>query len=168
MQLQPIGLIRSPHHQPAGTPVQSAFAADSIGTAEIFPAFAAGLKDLAGFERLWLITWLHRASAPQLEVVPYLDTVPHGLFATRAPCRPNPLGLSSVRLLRIEGLVLHLAGLDLLDGTPLLDLKPYVPAFDAFAATRIGWYEKIPAGGAALADNRFAAQNFPAAPSQPS
>jgi tRNA-Thr(GGU) m(6)t(6)A37 methyltransferase TsaA len=158
MQLQPIGVIRSPHLQPAGTPVQSAFAAGSSGTVEIFPAFAAGLKDLAGFERLWLITWLDRASAAQLEVVPYLDTVPHGIFATRAPSRPNPLGLSSVRLLRIEGRILHVADLDLLDGTPLLDLKPYVPAFDAFAATRIGWYEHVAADTGKLADDRFAAR----------
>lgn len=157
MHLNPIGVIHSPHRQAAGTPVQSAFAQSVEGTVEVFPAFAAGLKDLAGFDRIWLITWLDRAAPARLEVVPYLDTEPHGIFATRSPCRPNPIGLSPVRLLGIDGCTLRVSELDVLDGTPLLDVKPYVPAFDAFAATRVGWYEKVGAATPKLADERFTA-----------
>jgi tRNA (adenine37-N6)-methyltransferase len=135
-----------------------AFARDSMGTVEVFSAFAAGLKDLAGFERIWLATWFDRAAPPQLEVTPYLDTESHGIFATRSPCRPNPLGLSAVRLLRIEGNILHVADLDILDGTPLLDIKPYVPAFDLFAAERIGWCSRLAKGALPVADDRFAAR----------
>jgi tRNA-Thr(GGU) m(6)t(6)A37 methyltransferase TsaA len=157
MQLTPIGIIHSPHPQATGTPVQSAFAQSVEGTVELFPAFAGGLKDLAGFERIWLITWLDRAAPARLEVVPYLDTEPHGIFATRSPCRPNPIGLSPVRLLGIDGGTLRVSGLDLLDGTPVLDVKPYVPAFDAFNATRIGWYGQVDAATPKLADERFSA-----------
>lgn len=135
--------------------MQVAFAAGATGTIEIRASFAPGLRDLAGFERIWLLYWLDRAAPPQLEVVPYLDTESHGIFATRSPCRPNPIGMSPVRLLGIEGCTLRVADLDILDGTPLLDIKPYVPAFDAFAATRNGWCEKITPHTPKLADDRF-------------
>ena len=158
MKLAPIGIIHSPHSQPTGTPVQSTYATGFTGTVEIFPAFAAGLRDLAGFERIWLIYWFDRVCAAQLEVVPYLDTASHGIFATRAPCRPNPIGFSSVRLLGIDGNLLRVADLDMLDGTPLLDLKPYVPAFDAFTAERIGWCSRLAEGTRPVADDRFAAR----------
>ena len=138
MNLRRIGIIHSPHQQAAGTPVQSALAAVVKGTVEVFPEYAGGLRDLDGFERIWLVYWFDRARASQLVVTPYLDTTPRGLFATRAPCRPNPIGLSAVRLLGIAGNILEVDGLDILDNTPLLDIKPYIPEFDAFEAKRIG------------------------------
>lgn len=154
MNLRQIGVIHSPHQEAAGTPVQSALAAGVKGTAEIFPEYAAGLRDLDGFERMWLVYWFDRAKSAELVVTPYLDTTPRGLFATRAPCRPNPIGLSAVRLLRIVGSVLQVEGLDILDNTPLLDIKPYIPAFDAFEAKRIGWCGNAK-GGSVAADGRF-------------
>src|SRR5579859_6116950 len=140
MNLTPIGIIHSPHKQAAGTPIQSALAPGVEGAIEVFPEYAAGLRDLEGFERIWLVYWFDRAKEPAgLVVTPYLDTMPRGLFATRAPCRPNPIGLSAVRLLGIVGGILRVEGLDILDNTPLLDIKPYVPAFDAFRLERIEW-----------------------------
>ena len=150
----PIGVIRSPYHQPAGTPIQPVFAGAVEGTVELLPQFLDGLQDLAGFERIWLIYWLDRAPAARLRVVPFLDTVERGLFATRAPCRPNPIGLSCVRLLAVRGNVLTFYGADILDGTPLLDIKPYVPRFDAFGAARAGWFEQQTTGNT-HADGRF-------------
>jgi tRNA (adenine37-N6)-methyltransferase len=155
MNLQPIGVIRSPHRQAAGTPVQVAFADGYDGTVEVDPRFATGLKDLEGFERIWLIYWFDRALPAALEVTPYLDTRSHGVFATRAPSRPNPIGFSPVRLRRRDGNTLHVSDLDVLDGTPLLDLKPYVPGFDAFEAGRVGWYHTAARPGSTRADDRF-------------
>lgn len=154
MTLTPIGIIRSPHQQAAGTPVQAAVATGVRGTVEVFPEYAAGLRDLDGFERIWLLYWFDRAKPAELVVTPYLDTTPRGLFATRAPCRPNPLGFSPVRLLGIAGSLLHVEGLDVLDNTPLLDIKPYIPEFDAFEAKRIGWCAGVRSIGT-VADGRF-------------
>ena len=112
------------------------------------------MQDLDGFERIWLLYWFDRATPAQLVVTPYLDTVPRGLFSTRAPARPNPIGLSAVRLLGIVGGTLQVEGLDVLDNTPLLDIKPYVPAFDAFQAKRIGWCARVRSISTA-ADGRF-------------
>lgn len=155
--LAPIGVIRTPFHQQAGTPIQSAVADGAEGVIELRPELITGLRDLEGFERLWLIYFLDRITTVQLETTPYLDTQPHGVFATRAPARPNPLGLSPVRLLRIEGCRLFVADVDMLDGTPLLDIKPYIPSFDAFSAARIGWYSGKSIDGA-VADERFTGQ----------
>lgn len=154
MSLQPIGIIHSPFHTTAGMPIQPPMAKGVEGRVEVFEQFVAGLKDLAGFDRIWLLYWLHRASPSQLSVTPYLDAQARGLFATRAPCRPNPIGLSNVRLLAVEDSVLRVADLDVLDGTPLLDIKPYVPRFDRFEVTRCGWLDATPAGDG-LADDRF-------------
>ena len=140
MNLKPIGIIRSPFQEPAGTPIQAAFGERVEGTVELDEGFEPALVDLEGFERIWLIYWLDRADCYRPTVVPYLDDKPHGLFATRSPCRPNPIGLSAVRLLGREGRVLRIADLDILDNTPLLDLKPYVPEFDAFQGSRAGWF----------------------------
>ena len=155
MNLNHIGIIHSPHKQATGTPVQSSLASGVEGTVEVFPEYAAGLRDLDGFERIWLVYWFDRAKPSELVVTPYLDTTPHGLFATRAPCRPNPIGLSPVRLLGITGRTLHVDGVDILDNTPLLDIKPYIPAFDAFDAKRFGWCGNAK-GGSVAADGRFA------------
>jgi tRNA-Thr(GGU) m(6)t(6)A37 methyltransferase TsaA len=156
MNLIAIGVVHTPHRQAAGSPVQAALATGVRGTVEVFPEYAAGLRDLDGFERIWLVYWFHRARAAELVVTPYLDTTPRGLFATRAPCRPNPIGLSAVQLLGIVGSVLEVEGLDILDNTPLLDIKPYIPAFDAFEAKRIGWCAGVQGSGT-VADGRFEA-----------
>jgi len=153
LELTPIGLIHSPHQQAEGTPIQPRYAETVEGTVEVFPEFVPGLRDLEGFERIWLLFWCDRARAARLEVVPYLDTQPRGVFATRAPSRPNPIGLSCVRLLAIEGPLLRVAGLDMLEGTPLLDIKPYVPDWDVFPAERVGWYAQ--ARNPRVADDRF-------------
>ena len=154
MTLRQIGIIHTPYREATGSPVQSALAGDVIGTVEVFPEFVAGLPDLHGFERVWLLYWFDRAKPVELMVKPYLDTQERGLFATRAPARPNPIGMSSVRLVRIEGSVLHVEGVDMLDGTPLLDIKPYVAKFDAFEVKRVGWLGNAQSQ-VALADNRF-------------
>jgi len=153
-QLTTIGLVRSPFKEAAGMPIQPPFAEGTEGIVEVFPEYADGLHDLDGFDRIWLLYWFDRAPSPRLRVVPFRDEVQRGLFATRAPCRPNPIGLSCVRLLRIEHNLLTVGGLDILDGTPLLDIKPYVPGFDAFPQSRAGWLENQRAGRV-LADDRF-------------
>jgi tRNA-Thr(GGU) m(6)t(6)A37 methyltransferase TsaA len=111
------------------------------GRVEVFPEFTAGLKDLDGFSHIMLLYHFHRTEGFSLTVTPFMDSQPRGLFATRAPRRPNPIGLSVVRLLRCEGNILHIENVDILDGTPLLDIKPYVPEFDQHPAERIGWLE---------------------------
>ena len=136
MSFIPIGVVHSRHQRADGTPVQ-AVATEVRGTVEFFPEYAAGLRDLEGFERIWLVSWFDRAKPAELVVTPYLDTTPRGLFTTRAPCRPDPIGLSCVRLLEVGGSILHVDGLEVLGGTPLLDIKPYLPAFDAFEVKRI-------------------------------
>ena len=154
LRLRPIGVIRSPFHEPKGTPIQPAFAAGARGEVVVDDEYADALADLEGFERIWLLYWLDRSGPWKPRVVPYRDTVEHGLFATRSPNRPNPIGLSAVRLLARTGNVLRVADLDVLDGTPLLDLKPYVPRFDAHPSSRAGWFD---ANGEdrEVADDRF-------------
>jgi tRNA-Thr(GGU) m(6)t(6)A37 methyltransferase TsaA len=156
IKLTPIGIIHSPFRQATGTPVQPSAAKGVEGAVEVFEEYAAGLKDLAGFERIWLLYWFDRAEveAPALIVKPYLDNTRRGVFATRAPVRPNPIGLSSVHLLRIQRNKLDICDVDILDGTPLLDIKPYVPQFDIFRVARSGWLEGT-VTARRLADSRF-------------
>jgi tRNA-Thr(GGU) m(6)t(6)A37 methyltransferase TsaA len=139
LELIPIGLIHSPHRKVAGTPIQPRWAAGIEGSVEVFEKYAPGIRDLDGFERIWLLYWFDRAREARLEVVPYRDTRSRGVFATRAPSRPNSIGLSCVRLLAVEGTQLRVADLDVLEGTPLLDIKPYLPDCDIFPVERIGW-----------------------------
>ena len=154
ISLVPIGVIHSPFTGQKGTPVQPSMAGGAEGWAEVFPEYEEGLKDLEGFDRIWLIYWFDRAGPMKLLVTPYLDRETHGVFATRAPTRPNKIGLSSVKLVRRVGCRLMLADLDILDGTPLLDIKPYVPDFDLFEVGRIGWLDKkLP--DQVKADSRF-------------
>lgn len=136
---RPIGTIYSPFTQLEGMPIQPPGAAGVRGRVEILAEYAAGLDDLDGFSHVILLYHFHRAGLPQLSVVPFMDTQPRGLFATRAPRRPNAIGLSVVRLVAVEGTTLHIENVDVLDGTPLLDLKPYVPDFDQPAEARTGW-----------------------------
>ena len=130
MEITPIGTIHSPHTDLKGMPIQPTGAADVSGTITILDNYKAGLKDLDGFSHLILIYLFHRSKGYKLEVTPFMDTTPRGLFATRAPKRPNPIGLSIVKLDRIEQGTLHISNVDILDGTPLIDIKPYVPMFD--------------------------------------
>ena len=157
VQLEPIGIVHSRFSSQTGTPVQPACAGgEAVGTVEVYDRFAEGLDDLERFERIWLIVWFDRVGPVRMKVVPYLDTRQRGLFATRAPARPNPIGISPVRLLRREGRILHVAELDTLDGTPLLDIKPYSKRFDVFAVTRNGWLDDQEARSRREADDRFA------------
>jgi tRNA-Thr(GGU) m(6)t(6)A37 methyltransferase TsaA len=154
LRVEPIGIIRSPFTEAAGTPIQSAVAQGTEGWVDVFPDFVEGLADLAGFERIWLLYWFHKASSAQLTVKPYICGTERGLFATRAPCRPNRIGMSAVRLLRITGHRLQVADVDILDETPLLDIKPYVPKFDHFDVGRFGWIERA-TSQIQKADGRF-------------
>lgn len=140
---QAIGVIHSRHHVAAQTPIQPVYAADFPGTVEVFPAFAAGLRDLDGFSHIYLLYVLDRAGEPRLSVKPFLQDVERGVFATRAPCRPNPIGMSIVPLLLVEENLLHVGALDILDGTSLLDIKPYSRRFDCLTATRNGWQDEV-------------------------
>jgi tRNA-Thr(GGU) m(6)t(6)A37 methyltransferase TsaA len=142
VRLEPIGVVRTPFRDHAGMPIQTVAAAGVRGTIELDPVYVPALADLAGFTHLHLITYLHRTGGSALSVMPYLDTVERGVFATRSPKRPNPIGLSLVRLIEIDGAVLQVEEIDLLDGTPLLDIKPYVPPFDDRAGARYGWFEQ--------------------------
>jgi len=134
-----IGVIRSPFEERAGMPIQPTGAAGIFGTVEVWPRYAAGLKDLSGFTHIILLYHFDRSGAARLSVTPFLDGEARGVFATRAPCRPNAIGLSIVRLVRIDGAVLHVEGVDILDGTPLLDIKPYVREFDERPGAAAGW-----------------------------
>jgi tRNA (adenine37-N6)-methyltransferase len=136
---RPVGVVRSPFTVVEGMPLQSVAAPEVIAQVEIRPELEPGLRDLDGFSHLHLITHLHRAQPGGLEVVPFLDDSVRGIFATRSPRHPNPLGLSVVRLVNVTGCVLEIRGVDLLDGTPVLDIKPFVQVFDSVAAERTGW-----------------------------
>ncbi|MDO9537157.1 MAG: tRNA (N6-threonylcarbamoyladenosine(37)-N6)-methyltransferase TrmO [Thermoplasmata archaeon] len=142
IEYTPIGIIHSPFRKLEGMPIQPSGAAGVKGTVQVFEDFRPGLMDLDGFSHIILLYHLHRSKGFKLHVVPFLDSKLRGLFATRAPKRPNPIGLSVVRLDKIEGGILHIRNVDILDGTPLLDIKPFVPEFDAHEEVRTGWFEK--------------------------
>lgn len=150
----PIGIIRSPHRSPAGTPIQPTYAEQCEGQVIVNEEFEAALVDLDGFECIWLIYWLDRSGPYKPSVIPYRDNKEHGLFATRSPCRPNSIGLSVVHLLGRKGNVLNIRGIDILDKTPLLDIKPYVPEFDAYPSSKAGWLDEC-RENRKLADDRF-------------
>jgi len=137
-------------------PIQPAGARGVRGYVEIFSEYAEGLRDIEGFSHLFLIYAFHRCPSYQLTVIPFLDTSPRGVFATRAPRRPNAIGLSVVRLIEVNGTMLVVEDVDILDGTPLLDLKPYVPAFDSYPDAASGWLERSAHGaGLIRSDERF-------------
>ena len=138
----PIGIIHTPFKALEGMPIQPAGAVGVKGTVEMFEKYRPGLKDLDGFSHIILIYHFHGSSWFNLTVVPFLDSQPRGLFATRAPKRPNPIGLSVVQLDKIENGILHIQNVDILDNTPLLDIKPYVPKFDGPKKVRTGWLER--------------------------
>jgi tRNA-Thr(GGU) m(6)t(6)A37 methyltransferase TsaA len=136
----PIGVVRSPYAQLAGMPIQTVAAPGVAATIDLDPRYAAGLRDIEGFSHLLVISHLHLMQGYALEVTPFMDTQTHGVFATRAPRRPNPIGLSIVRLMRVAGATLHIEEVDLVDGTPVLDIKPYVPQLDDRVTERTGWF----------------------------
>jgi tRNA-Thr(GGU) m(6)t(6)A37 methyltransferase TsaA len=138
---RPIGIIHSPFKTPTGSPIQPSAAEGTEARIEIFAEFAEGLQDLAGFSHIFLIYHFHLSKRFALKLKPFLDDQQRGLFATRAPSRPNPIGISVVRLMKIESPNLYIQNVDVIDGTPLLDIKPYVPAFDVHPADKIGWIE---------------------------
>jgi tRNA-Thr(GGU) m(6)t(6)A37 methyltransferase TsaA len=142
MQYSQIGVIHSPFTTPRGTPIQPGAAQGEPGMIEVFQEYAEGLKDLDGFSHILVIYHFHRIRGSSLSVTPFLDDQKHGVFSTRAPNRPNPIGISVVRLVSRERNTLHVKDLDIIDGTPLLDIKPYVPEFDAVEAEKTGWLQK--------------------------
>jgi tRNA-Thr(GGU) m(6)t(6)A37 methyltransferase TsaA len=141
-QYRPIGTIHSPYKEREGTPIQPLGGIGVDAEVEILPEFVEGLQDLEGFSHTILIYHCHLSQAHKLKVIPFLDDVARGLFATRSPARPNPIGISVVRLIRIDHNRLHVQDIDIIDQTPLLDIKPYVPDFDVRQEVTIGWLEK--------------------------
>lgn len=137
--MKPIGIIHSPFTDKVQTPIQPT-RSQAVGQVEVFPEFTQGLQGLEGFSHIILLYAFHQSNGYNLLVQPFLDDQLHGLFATRHPCRPNPLGLSVVRLLARRENILEIEGVDVLDGTPLLDIKPYVPDFDVQIDVKTGWY----------------------------
>ncbi len=154
IEYRPIGVIHTPFADLQGMPIQPSRGKGVRGTVEVFAEFAEGLTDLDGFSHIVLLYHLHRSHGYRLRVIPFLDTTERGLFATRAPKRPNPIGLSVVRLLTVEGNRLTVEDLDILDGTPLLDIKPYVGDFDRRDAVRMGWLDEVRERDK-LSDDRF-------------
>lgn len=139
--IEPIGVVHSPFVERADAPRQATAGAQVEARAELFGGrgFEDALVDLEQWDHVWLLVWFHHNVAYRPKVTPPRSETKRGVFATRAPYRPNPIGLSAVRLLGVEGLVLRIAGVDLLDGTPLLDVKPYVPYCDAIPDASHGW-----------------------------
>ena len=152
----PIGIIHSKFSEIHGMPIQPNGARGIQGSLELFDPFKGGLKDLEGFSRIILLYAFHRCQGYSLEVTPFLDTRPRGIFATRAPKRPNAIGLSIVRLIKIRGNIVEIEDVDVLDSTPLLDIKPYVPAFDSYPDEKAGWFDNVPHdAGSVRSDERF-------------
>jgi len=141
MECLPIGVIHTPHKDPKGTPIQPSGAKEFEGIIELDPKYRDGLKDLEGFSHIILLYHFHKSKKYNLTVKPYMGKEQRGLFATRYPGRPNPIGLSVVRLNRIIENMLYIQDVDMLDGTPLLDIKPFIPEVDNRDADRIGWHE---------------------------
>jgi len=142
--MRAIGVIRTPFTDPAKHPIPREEYLRARGTVEVFPQFAEGLDDIEGFSHLYLLFVFHHSREFKLRVVPAVDDREHGVFATRAPRRPNPLGLSIVRLHARRGNILEVSRLDIFDGAPLLDIKPYIPFVDDEMELRIGWIGDVP------------------------
>ncbi len=154
---KPIGIIRSRFKEPKGTPIQPEGAMGIDGRVEVFREYVEGLLDVDGFSHLILLYHFHLSKEPCLTARPFMDDHVHGIFAIRGPSRPNPIGISIVRLLRIEENILHIQDVDIVDKTPLLDIKPYVPEFDIRAVERTGWLEtKVHEISTSRDDGRFA------------
>jgi len=140
---KPIGFIHSPHKEISKIPIQPVFCNDIEGTVILNTEYADGLKDLQGFSHIYLFYYFNHSQKTCLRLKPYLSNQEHGIFATRAPHRPNKLGMSLVRLVRVENNILHVRNLDILDGTPLLDIKPYIQRFDSRKTVKSGWQDAV-------------------------
>jgi len=143
IKLNPIGIIHSPFKKPLGVPIQPSGAKGIEGSVEVFAEFLEGLKDIEGFSHIILIYYFHLAKRASLSVIPFMDKQQHGVFATRASARPNPIGFSVVELEKVDGNLLLVKDIDIVDGTPLLDIKPCVPQFDFSKVTKTGWLENV-------------------------
>lgn len=156
IEFSPIGIIHTPFKTIENMPIQPTADNNTGGWVEIFNEYNEGLADLEGFSHLYLIFHLHKISGYKLKVIPFLDTVERGVFSTRSPARPNPVGLSLVKLISVTGNILKIQGIDILDGTPLIDIKPFVPFFEETEDIRTGWFtgkdKKIPGS---KSDERF-------------
>ena len=137
-EVKPIGVIRSPYKSEDNIPIQS-YKSTALGEAELFEGYSEGLDSLDGFSHIILLYWFHKTRIFKPRVTPYLDTEERGLFSTRAPSRPNPIGISIVRMVKIDGNIVKFEGADMLDGTPLIDIKPFVPEFDNREHATSGW-----------------------------
>jgi len=179
-EIHPIGIVHSPFKEAVGTPVQPFAAAQlgggapplslhttldviqvdtngGCGTLEINPEWIEALQDLDGYSHIWVLFWCHQSNQAKPKVIPYRDTIARGLFATRAPSRPNPIGISCVRIRAVHGNFVHVSELDILDGTPIVDIKPYVPEYDVRENVKCGWLDLPTARkGVIQADGRFA------------
>ncbi|MCK4830344.1 tRNA (N6-threonylcarbamoyladenosine(37)-N6)-methyltransferase TrmO [bacterium] len=147
IRLKPIGIIRTPYKEPKGMPIQSRFKKNVIGQIEILPEYQQGLKDIKGFSHLILIYYFNRAKEEKLIAKPFLEDESHGIFAIRSPMRPNHIGFSVVKLKKIENNIITFSEVDILDNTPLLDIKPYVSHFDSRKDVKNGWLDKHFIGG---------------------
>ena len=157
IRYKPIGIIHSPFKELKGIPIQAAASQSVKGMVEVFPKYAEGLEDIEGFSHIILIYHFHLSKTSPLKVKPYLDDQMHGVFTTRSPSRPNSIGMSVVHLVSIEKGILHVQDIDIVDGTPLLDIKPYVPQFDVRNVERVGWFEnKVDKVWTLKDDGRFA------------
>lgn len=157
IQYQPIGVFRSPFDDVEGMPIQPVGGKAVEGTIEILPEYRQGLQDLDGFSHIIVLSHLHRIEGYDLIVKPFLDVNKHGIFATRSPKRPNPIGFSVMELMDVTETSIEVSGVDVVNGTPVLDVKPYVADFDVWEAERFGWFEgKSQNAGHHLSDSRFA------------
>lgn len=145
--LRPIGVIRSPYRMREDAPRQATVGDPVEATIVLRPGLQNSVQDLEGFARIWVLAWFHHSHGWKQQIVPPRDQQKRGLFATRAPDRPNPLGLSALELVAVYGTRLTVRGCDLLDGTPVLDLKPYIPEYDAFPGSAAGWVDALTAPG---------------------
>ncbi|WP_341806101.1 tRNA (N6-threonylcarbamoyladenosine(37)-N6)-methyltransferase TrmO, partial [Nitratidesulfovibrio liaohensis] len=152
----PVAHMRTPFTDVRGMPIQPVGAQGVAGSIDVLPEFAQGLADIEGFSHLLVIYHLHECKGFTLRVKPFLDNDEHGVFATRSPRRPNPIGISVLRLTGVTGNRLHVENVDMLDGTPVLDIKPYVPTFDVWDADRTGWFATVADNAVQCrADDRF-------------
>ncbi len=153
IKYKPIGIIHTPFKHSKGTPIQASGAKETKGKIEVFSDFEKGLKDLNGFSHIILLYHFHLSKKPELLQTPFLDDEPHGVFAIRSPSRPNSIGLSVVRLDKIEKNIIYISDIDIVDGTPLLDIKPYISKFDLRKNTKSGWLDKTAAKISATKDD---------------
>lgn len=156
IKFKSIGTIYTPHKTKDGIPIQSKYAKGIKGTIKLKKKYINGLLDLNGFSHIYLLYYFHKSKGYKLQVIPFLDKVVHGVFSTRAPRRPNAIGLSIVKLINIKDNILEIEDVEMLNGTPLLDIKPYIPEFDSYKVEKTGWFNKdINNHYEVISDNRF-------------